>query len=374
MTETMEEIFFEILRSGIGTGAPVARKLSDREWDAIYKLAKRHCLLGIAYVGVQNHIGILMETGIEESEIIPKKVYYNWMGNTALIAENNEMMNGQCVALQSVFRENGFDACVLKGQGVARYYGELSPYRQCGDIDIWIWPKDDWTLGHKDRMKKVISFLTSKYKCETTCYHHIEFITSERIKVEVHYTPSWMFSPLHNRRLQKWFKAQAPTEMQNDFSTIEFNRFYVLLHIYRHLFFEGIGLRQIVDYFFVLKSKKITTEERLQTLQLFKSFGLVRFASAMMWILHEKLGLPTEYLLCEPDENEGRFLLSEILQAGNFGHYDKRINRNADGSLFSAFRLHVSRNFHFLTHYPSEVLWCPLWKVWHQLWLLKFKG
>lgn len=267
----MEELFFDILRLGIGSAEPIARKLSDREWDAIYKLAKRHCLLGIAYVGVQNHIGILKEAGIEESEIIPKKVHYNWMGNTALIAENNEMMNGQCVALQSVFRENGFDTCILKGQGVARYYGELSDYRQSGDIDIWVWPKDRWNSSHDERMKAVLQFLRTKYKCGAPTYHNVGFMFSKDISVEAHYTPSWMFSPLHNRRLQKWFESQAPTEMQNDFSTLEFNRIYILLHIYRHLFGEGIGLRQIVDYYFVLHYRKLTEEERRQTMRLILS-------------------------------------------------------------------------------------------------------
>lgn len=365
----MEDIFFDILRIGIGTSDFEVHMLSEEELDEVYAMASKHKLLGVVFVGIQSYIKTLKNKGIPESEIISRKKYLKWLGASNMISLRNESLDKQGKIIQSRFKEAGFSTCILKGQGVAKYYGELSSIRQSGDIDIWVWPKDDWTLGHKARINKVMTFLTSKCKHVKPSYHHVEITTFQRIKIEVHYTPSWMFSPIHNHKLQKWFALQAPVEMQNEFSTIEFNRFYILLHIYRHLFFEGIGLRQIIDYYFVLKSKKITEEECLQTLQLFKSLGLSRFASAMMWILNEKLGLPIEYLICKPNEKEGLFLLSEILQAGDFGRYDKRIHHKSGRNLFVVFCLHVSRNLHFLTHYPSEALWCPLWKVWHQLWI-----
>ena len=71
------------------------------------------------------------------------------------------------------------------------------------------------------------------------------------------------------------------------------------------------------------------------------------------------------------NEPEGRFLLSEIMQAGNFGHADSRMKMKSGDSRFSIFLKHVSRNFHFLAHYPSEVLWSPLWKLWHFFWRIK---
>ena len=34
--------------------------------------------------------------------------------------------------------------------------------------------------------------------------------------------------------------------------TMSFNVIYILSHLYRHVFTEGIGLRQLIDYYFVL--------------------------------------------------------------------------------------------------------------------------
>ena len=81
--------------------------------------------------------------------------------------------------------------------------------------------------------------------------------------MELHFTPSWMNGFADNKRLQKFFMEQVPVQFSNEIElpdiseninspTIEFNRFYILLHIYRHLFGEGIGLRQLMDYYHVL--------------------------------------------------------------------------------------------------------------------------
>ena len=36
------------------------------------------------------------------------------------------------------------------------------------------------------------------------------------------------------------------------FPSIRFNTVYSLLHIFRHVFHEGIGLRQLLDYYYIL--------------------------------------------------------------------------------------------------------------------------
>lgn len=35
--------------------------------------------------------------------------------------------------------------------------------------------------------------------------------------------------------------------------TLSFNVIYILSHLYRHVFTEGIGLRQLLDYYFVIE-------------------------------------------------------------------------------------------------------------------------
>ena len=148
---------------------------------------------------------------------------------------------------------------------------------------------------------------------------------------------------------------------------LAFNRIYILVHIYRHLFHEGIGLRQLLDYYFVLH-QGFTEEEREETMRMLRSLKMERFTAAVMWVLQEVYGMDDRYLLTTPDEREGRFLLNEIMMAGNFGHYDERLqHEQGETTLHWALRK-IKRNFRFVRSYPSEVLWSPLFKLWHWVW------
>ena len=149
-----------------------------------------------------------------------------------------------------------------------------------------------------------------------------------------------------------------------------FNRVYILVHIYRHLFAEGIGLRQLLDYYFVLQ-QGFTESEREETLRVLRSLGMMRFTRAVMWMLQEVFGMPDCYLLTSPDAKEGRFLLDEIMLAGNFGKYDERMQRAAGEGTFRWGLRKVLRNFRFVRSYPSEVLWSPIFKVWHLFWRIR---
>ena len=146
--------------------------------------------------------------------------------------------------------------------------------------------------------------------------------------------------------------------------TLAFNRVYILVHIYRHLFHEGIGLRQLLDYYFVLH-QGFTEEERTETMRTLCSLRMQRFTAAVMWVLQEVFAMDDRYLLTDPNEEEGRFLLSEIMLAGNFGHYDERIKRSAKVTEWGLFCRRLGRNLRFLRSYPSEVLWSPFFKLWH---------
>ena len=68
---------------------------------------------------------------------------------------------------------------------------------------------------------------------------------------------------MYNARLQRWFGRNADMQCSNVVSlpdgageiavpTTSFNVIYQLSHLYHHFFDEGIGMRQIIDYFLVV--------------------------------------------------------------------------------------------------------------------------
>ena len=138
----------------------------------------------------------------------------------------------------------------------------------------------------------------------------------------------------------------------------------MLIHIYRHLFDEGIGLRQLMDYFYVIKHS--TLEERQDAQKLLCSLKMRRFVGAVMYVLQEVFKLDDDFLMCQPLQKDGKFLLNEIMRAGNFGHYDER-NHRQQGLLANGIE-NIRHNVRFVGRYPQEVCWIPAWKIWHWCW------
>lgn len=221
-------------------------------------------------------------------------------------------------------------------------------------------------------------------------YKHLHLKMFPDTEVEMHYRPEVLMNLRKNARLQRWFEEYK--EMMFRSSTcsgngtavlvtpsVEFNLFYILLHIYRHFLFEGVGMRQLMDYYFVLRTqigdKRLGINDDL--LRLLKEFGMMRFARGVMWImLHVFEGKEsinnkpyTINLQIEPDEKEGRYILREVMEGGNFGHHDERNAVNVSGKVGTVLRI-LRHNGHLLAHYPSEALWAPIYFVWHKLWKL----
>jgi hypothetical protein len=224
--------------------------------------------------------------------------------------------------------------------------------------------------GFKKALRKVESL---GFRVESWDYKHLHLDVFEDAEVEMHYHVEVLLNLWKNRKLQKWLKKHKEQlfDKHNDFvtPTTGFNVFYILLHIYRHFLYEGVGFRQIIDYYFVLKN--LNDNDKINESYAYKAvceFGMEKFARGLMWVMHEALGMSREWMLWEPDEREGRYILKQVMMGGNFGHHDERLKHS--GGKLGAVKAILTHNMHLLTHYPSDVIWAPVWIVWHKLWKL----
>ena len=291
-----------------------------------------------------------------------------WMGMAQNIRQQNIRLFIDSAKVCKKFKEVGFRNCILKGQGNALLYPD-SYMRTSGDIDIYL-------NGGRNR---VMQYINNVCPNQVMRYHHVDFPVM-KTAIEVHFTPSYMFFPVHNRRMQKWFKKVMDLQCSNvvtlpdgygeiTMPTTSFNVIYILSHLYRHVFTEGIGLRQLIDYYFVLVKSEGRRVKNLTALQrMLKYLGLWKFAGAVMYVLHETLGLPEEKMIASINVNEGRFLLAEIMQGGNLGQYDTRLgSKENEGKLHRYLRMSL-RNLRFVKHYPKEALSEPLFRTWFAIW------
>ena len=150
--------------------------------------------------------------------------------------------------------------------------------------------------------------------------------------------------------------------------TWEFNIVYQLAHLMHHFFDEGIGLRQFIDYYYLLRRAEnqfgISHEELEKTLY---HLNLYKFAGAVMYVEREVVGLEEKHLIVPMDERRGKTLLDEILKGGNFGH-SSGLSQN---STAKKYYLKSWRNMHFIREYPAEALCEPVFRTWHFFWRLK---
>ena len=361
--------FFQLLRLAIGTSDAIPQ-VEAGDWTEIYEIAKKQSLLGVVFDGIHRLGDITKEEG--KSMDMDVDLLMTWMGKCKQIEKRNGQLNEAVGKVSNWFQKRGFRSCILKGQGNALMY-PCPAHRIGGDIDIWV----------SGKPSEVIRFVHSVDPHAKASYHHIDFPAINGIPVEVHYRPCYLQNPWRNHRLQRFFRQCAEQQFSHNVCvgdkevavpTTEFNVVFQLVHIYNHLFQEGIGLRQIIDYYFVIKN--FGNDRSSQSDYLFrndlKRLGLWKFAGAVMYVLHEVLGLSERYMIAPMDDKRGRLLLDEILQGGNFGQYDERY---AFGH--GAFGHNLQRLFRdgrLIRYYPAEALSEPIFRVWHYFWRKRYKS
>lgn len=368
--------FFQLHQVAIGKRKKLDSTPSQKDWAQLFATAKKQSLAGICFTGVE----MLPQEQSPDEDLIME-----WMGEAIKALRRNKKLNETCKKLVKEFDDKGYTTCILKGQSNQVYYPTgLSSRRTAGDVDIWLFPKDN----QKSPVKQTMELLEREDRIVSLAYLHAELKQVDTVAVEAHFRPTFLNEPIHNHRLQKWYRENKsncimPCQIADDITIPMlkpvYNIIFQLVHIYRHLLDEGIGLRQLLDYYFLLTGtvKTLTTSERKIVTDKLTSLGLNRIAGAVMYVLQKVFLMDSSCMIAPANEKSGKLLLSEIMIAGNFGHYDPRLKDIGAASHETSYQVRhairrFNRNFRFLTDYPSEVIWEPFARVIH-FWWRKFK-
>ena len=451
--------FFAFLKYCLGYKENMSRVIAGMNWHELYSFASKQALLGLCFEGIER----LGEEYPEELKRNPigRELLMTWMGKAQQIRRQNMKVNAVASKLFSMLREDGMRCCILKGQGNALMYP--NPYsRTPGDVDVWI----------DVSRERIMEYAQKKFELEDDIrLQHLE-TSLDGVPVELYFFPCSMNNPIYHARLQKWFRRNADLQCSHivglpdgagdiAIPTTAFNVVYQLCHLYHHFFDEGIGMRQIIDYFLVVNdfsknvflnndlsnhpvnfsnhpvplskegstfsprpsssgSGDVTAPSRcseplrskdggpskvspdcagwdrlaiegdnsagsttavtssastaLDVVQReLKYLGLWKFAGAVMYVLHEALGLSEEKMIAPMDEKRGKLLLAEILNGGNFGRHFTKYGHFTQQGMAKKYFLKIWRNMHFVRYYPAEALSEPIFRTWHFFWRLKHR-
>ena len=405
-----EKIYYKFIQFALGTyeGKEFldGSALNGFDWQRFYDFAKKQTLVGIIMEGISRL----------PKAVAPKQgLLMNWFMMSQNISRMNMMLNAATAHIYNKVKAAGYDCCILKGQANAAMYANPAA-RTPGDVDMWV------DASRKEIRQLAQTLAKENGRIDEESYNHIALTTND-ISVELHYTPGFMANFTYNRRLQQWFRDSIAEQCRNMIvlpdeagevaaPTADFNAVYQLYHLYHHYFYEGVGLRQVVDYYYVIlnfelgvlncrlrdeelknceletqnsklnnsKSAKPTIQNsKLKTQNSLTRLGLWHFAGAMMYVLHEVLGLPEEKMIAPMDKKRGEMLLNDILCGGNFGHHDERHAWGRDTYDGNGFKhgalghnlLRLHRDLQLLRYYPSEALSEPVFRLWHYYWRWK---
>ncbi len=399
----MEKLFFEFLQVAVGNRKSLSAAINDSIWLRLFEFCKKQTLIGVGFTAVEK----LHAIGV----ICPANLRMKWMALALQIEKRNALLNEQCKKLTEQYGHDGLSTCILKGQGNLLNYPEhLRKRRQCGDIDVWTVCKNDIPIAvqtGKDKAeyveyhgrKAVIEYVRMLYRIEgkernsPISYHRLDAPDMDGTPVEVHFHPAHLYSPFRNRRLQRWFASHENVCMKNisqmGFSvpTASVNVVYQLTHMFKHHIDGGLGLRHFMDYYYALRvwhndvmeckdlqSQGMWSEglgtpvmSNAEVMSVIRSFGMTRFAAAVMYVLREVFAMPTQYFLSEPNVRDGRNLLEEVMNSGNFGHYDSE-KPNVYQHRLKYHMWKFKRTFRLAMSYPEEALWEPVFRVYHLGW------
>ena len=250
--------FFAFLKYCLGNKRNMSRVIAGMNWHELYSFASKQALLELCFEGIER-LGKEYPEELKQNPI-GRELLMTWMGKAQQIRRQNMKVNAVAGKLFAMLREDGMRCCILKGQGNALMYP--NPYsRTPGDIDVWI----------DASRERIMEYAQKKFELgDDIRQQHLE-TSLDGVPVELHFFPCSMNNPIYHARLQKWFRRNADLQCSNVVSlpdgagdiaipTTAFNVVYQLTHLYHHFFDEGIGMRQIIDYYYVVNNdfSKIT--------------------------------------------------------------------------------------------------------------------
>lgn len=338
----MNKFLLELIHIALDNRKELTRQLTIDEWDSLFTECKKHFVLVPVFAGVRK---------LPVAQMPPAQLLETWKSEILTAKDRGSLLSHRCKDVCDYFDSQVFCSCVL-----------MPLKNTCMPWDINIL---GWTKEKKDGTHDLVEYVNFQYVSSThhikpkVVHQHVDWKTGS-FPVDVRFKFSYFNSPLYDRRFQKWVEKKvfsvSPQKGADGYPipSNAFHAVYLLIHLYRKLFCEAIRFGHLYDYYIVLRS--LPSSEHEEVMRVIEHLGMKKFAGAMMYVLQTVFGMPDEYLICNPNNRNGSFVLKMTMLAGE---YTKAIERTRMLKHLGRIGHHLywlKRNRPFITQYPSEVL------------------
>lgn len=347
-----ERCLLELLSASLTGGAP--GELSQSDLAQSMAIADSHGVLPLLYPVLEGE----RDEGLRRrTEIRIRQSYRLWFLSRYYAG---------------LLEDAGITDVVLKGAGVSALY-PVPEYRKSGDVDLLLPDVRDL-----ERACKVLEGAGLRRKKEQHANHHIAFVGTDGIELELHISLTEDFD---DGRVNEWLRELQRSLARHIVRTeivpglaapvLEdgYQAFSLLLHMLQHFLRSGFGLRLLCDWV-VFWNRPVGEKQRSVYLSLVKECGLEGFSRLITRTCALHLGLEADraaLLLAGgdgPSDGTCAQFLREIFDAQEFGKTstDRMVTLRGTGVIDYVREFHHQMRLNF----PRAGRWVPLWPA---LWL-----
>ena len=238
----------------------------------------------------------------------------------------NARVHSEHTVVHDLLSQAGIEYTVLKGAASAFYYPDPLT-RAMGDVDLYV---DESDVSRTMALFRAEGYEVEAYTGDVRQYHLT--IRKGRRHIELHYRIPGIPEGEVGEQIRTYLAdlRESATLQKGKLSTCRHpspfhHGLIMLMHLQRHLVFEGIGLRHLCDWaVFVHRYTPEQFEELFR--ERLSAIGLWRFARLLSLAATLYIGLPEQPWMREDEEDEALAcaLMQDIVGGGNFGRKDRQ--------------------------------------------------
>jgi len=361
--EITKQQLLEIVKSALWGVKPDASLFKDVSWEDVIYLADIETVKGLLLDGIS----------LLPKELIPDEdTVMDLAGRQNKIVQHNQVHRETIVQIDKALKENSITAVFMKGQITALRYPQPL-HRQPGDIDFVV---------SKEDFAKTLDTLETIGKVDRTIVHeHHGMAWVNGVTVEPHYKVHNYQRPSTDRAMQEMFGEIFPNKLvQADIDGYKVNVFpptfesvFLVSHMVNHVYEEGLGLRQVIDYAMFLdkcadKIDWLLHDEYLYRMKMQRAFRIF----ACICVEYLGLSLPSQIEPFSYQEKQwAKIMMEDIMTVGNFGRGKYVFHHNGWHDALRNYKWVLGRCYHLGFVCPSEAKWWVVSKFTRFFWKLE---
>lgn len=364
--DSTQQLLLSLLRSSLFREKPDASMFAEADWASLFRLADVQTVSSLLLDGTEMLPPELLTFSLD--------LKLKQIGQMQRMEQLNRLHRSVIIKIDNVLKAEGIQAVFMKGQTTAlRYPNPL--HRTPGDIDFVV---------SSDVFDKTMAVMQTIGSVDHDLVHeHHGMAWVDGVTVEPHYKVHNYQRPSADRTMQKMFADIFPAHLYraaidgHEVSIFPptFESVFLISHMVNHIYEEGLGLRQVIDYTLFLNACADKIEWAQHQIFL-RRMHMERAWRIFTCISVAYLGLPLPTMI-EPFSRRERQradkMMEDIMQVGNFGRGKYVFQHNGMADAWRNYCWVAKRCVRLGFVCPSEARWWLLSKVKRFFWKEKIK-